>query len=148
MPARTLGMLLLVALGVSACGGGAHFADQTRPALPVNVSVYVNNQRVSVSPSSVTPGYVTFTIANQASSAESLQVTPAGGSTPLTTTAPINPQATDQVTLNLRSPGQYSVTIAPANSTEAAASTPSGILPGVLVVEGQRGASNNQLLQP
>jgi hypothetical protein len=148
MRARTLGMWVLVTLGVAACGGGAHFADGPRPALPINVSVYVNDQRVSVAPNSVTPGYVTFTIANVASGAEAVEVTPAGGSAPITTTAPINPQATDKVTLDLSSAGQYNVAIAPASSTEAAAATPSGIQPGLLTVQGRRGNSNNQLLQP
>ncbi len=147
-PRMKLGLLLLGASGLAACGGGAHFADKARPALPLNVSVYVSPQRVSVSPDTVTPGAVTFTIANQAASAEAVEVTSAGGSSAITTTAPINPQGTDQVTVDLNSPGQYSVAIAPSSSTEAAAASPSGIMPGLLQVQGQRGNSNNQLLEP
>lgn len=146
-PRIRFGVLLLATTTLAACGGGTHFANQTRPALPVNVSIYVNDQRVSVSPDSVTAGAVTLTIANQANSAEALEVTPAGGNA-ITTTAPINPQGTDRVTLDLNSPGQYTVGIAPTSSTEAAAATPSGILPGLLKVQGQRSNSNSQLLQP
>lgn len=143
----TVGLLLASAMTLTACGGGAHFADQTRPAAPVNVSVYINDQRVSVSPSTVTPGSVAITITNQSSSAQSVQVVPAGGSNATTTTGPISPQADDQVTVSLGD-GQYSVGIAPTSSTQAAAATPTGIMSGLLTVQGQRQSSNNQVLQP
>ena len=144
---RTLGTLLLAATMAAGCGGGAHFADQTRPPTPVNVSVFINDQRVSVSPNSVSPGAVSITITNQSSSAQALDVTAPGGSNAITSTGPISPQGTDQVTVNV-SDGQYSVGIAPNNSTQAAAATPSGIVPATLTVQGQQSNSNNQLLQP
>lgn len=143
----TLGALLLGALALAGCGGGTHFIDGPRQPVPINVSVYVDDQRVSVSPDSVTVGPVTITITNQASSAQAIEVAPAGGSSAVTTTGPISPQATDQVTVNL-SRGDYTVGIAPNNSTQAAAATPSGINPGALTVQGRRANSNNQLLQP
>lgn len=140
-------MLLLAAAGITACGGGTHFADNARPAVPVNVSVYVNDQRISVSPSSVTPGPVAITITNQSSSSQSVEVEPTGASSAITTTGPISPQANDQLTVNL-SAGDYRVGIAPNASSEAAAATPTGIASGLLSVQGQRSNSNNQLLQP
>lgn len=145
--ARTRPILLLAAVTLTGCGGSTHFADQTRPAIPVQVSVYINDQRVSVSPNSISPGTVTLTITNQSSSAQALEVVPAGGSNAVTTTGPISPQANDQVTVGV-SDGQYSVEIAPANSTQAAVATPSGIIAGQLTVQGQRQNSNAQLLQP
>ena len=140
-------MLLLTAGAVAGCGGGSHFADKTRPPVPVSVSAYINDQRVSVSPGSVTPGTVTITITNQSSTAAPLEVAPAGGTGKVTTTGPISPQATDQVTVTLN-PGQYTVGVAPNNSTQAAAATPTGIAAGSLTVAGQRSNSNGQLLQP
>ena len=140
----------MVVLGMTAlagCGGGAHFANDPRPASPVNVSVYVNDQRISVSPGSVTVGAVTITIANQSSSAQAIEVAPAGGSSPITTTGPISPQATDQVTVSLRS-GDYTIGVSPNNSTQAAAAAPTGVATGSLTVEGRRPNSNSQLLQP
>jgi hypothetical protein len=112
------------------------------------VSVYINSQRVSLSPHSVTPGPVAITITNQASTAESLQVVPAGGSTtsPLAETGPISPQGTNQLTVNLNT-GSYTVTTAPRSSTEAAAVTPTGIVPSLLQVQGQRPVTN-QLQTP
>lgn len=146
-PRTTLTVLLFAAGAISACGGGAHFSDRQRPAVPVNVSVYINDQRVAVSPGSVPPGPVALTITNQSSTAQSLEVAPAGGSSAITTTGPISPQANDQVTVDL-SAGQYTVGIAPNNATQAAAATPTGVASGLLTVQGQRETSNNQLLQP
>jgi hypothetical protein len=139
--------LLLGVLALAGCGSAAHFANNSRPASPVNVSVYVNDRRISVSPGSVTAGAVTITIANQSSNAKAIQVAPAGGSSAVTTTGPISPQATDQVTVNLSS-GDYTVGVAANNSTEAAAATQSDVAPGSLTVHGERGNSNVQLLQP
>ena len=142
-----LGVLLLTGAVLAGCGGTSHFADQPRPAVPVNVSVYINDQRVSVSPHTVSPGPITITITNQASAAEPLQVAPAGGSGADATTGPISPQANDQMTVDLHS-GQYTIGVAPNSSTQAAAATPTGIAPGLLMVSGHRQTSNAQLLQP
>jgi hypothetical protein len=110
--------------------------------------VYINDQRVSVSPPTIGAGPVAITITNQSSSAQAVEVAPAGGSNALTTTGPISPQANDQVTVNL-STGQYTIGIAPNNSTQAAAAaTPTGIASGSLTVQGKRPNSNSQLLQP
>ena len=125
MRRMTLGMLALTAsVAVSACGGTKHFANLARPAAPVNLTVFVNDHRVSVSPGSVGAGPVVFIITNQASNAESLAVSSAGGSSsqPLADTGPISPQGTAQLTVDLKDPGDYTVGIAPNSSTEAAAS--------------------------
>jgi hypothetical protein len=145
-------MLLSAALTLAACGGGSHFANKPRPAVPVNVSVYINDQRVSVSPSAVSPGPVALTITNQSSKAQSIQVVPVGSSGGCSTaghacTGPISPQANDQVTVDL-SNGQYTVGISPSSTTEAAAATPTGVASGLLTVQGKRSNSNSQLLQP
>jgi hypothetical protein len=143
----TRGVLLLTVVALAGCGGGSHFANDPRPATPVNLSVYVNDKRVSISPSSLTPGAVTITITNQSSSSQAIEVVNAGGSSAISTTGPISPQATDQVTVSLPA-GHYTVAVAPNRSTEAAAATPTGVAPASLTVHGQRPNSNNQLLQP
>jgi hypothetical protein len=135
---------------VSACGSSTHFANLPRPAVPVNLTVYINDQRVSVSPSFVGAGPVVFIITNQASNAESLSVTAAGGSgsQSLADTGPISPQGTAQLTVNLRQQGLYTVGIAPNSSTEAAAATPTGIQPALIHVGRPRANSSNELNQP
>jgi hypothetical protein len=142
---------LTASVAVSGCGGSSqHFANLARPAAPVNLTVYVNDQRVSVSPSSVGAGPVVFIITNQASDAESLTVSSSGGSSsqPLADTGPISPQGTAQLTVDLKSPGDYTVAIAPNSSTEAAAATPTGIQSALVHVGNPRPGSNNELNQP
>jgi hypothetical protein len=127
-------MLALAAtVTVSACGSSKHFANLPRPAAPVNLTVYVNDQRVSVSPSSVGAGPVVFIITNQASNSESLV---------------ISPQGTAQLTVNLRRPGDYTVGISPDSSTEAAAATPTGIQSATIHVGSPRPSSSNEVGQP
>jgi hypothetical protein len=151
MRRTTLAMLALTATTtLSACGGSKHFANQPRPPAPVNMTVYINDQRVSVSPAKVGAGPIIFIITNQASSAESVAVTSsAGGSSqPLADTGPISPQATAQLSVDLKDPGDYTVGIAPNNSTEAAAATPTGIQPALIHVGQPRPNSNNEVAQP
>jgi hypothetical protein len=150
MRRKTVVMLATAAGGVAACGGNAHFANQPRPPSPVNLTVYINDERVSVSPGSVGAGPVQLIVTNQASNAEALNVVPAGGSAsqPLADTGPISPQGTAQVTVDLTSPGNYTVRTAATGSTEAASAAAGGIQPAVVHVGKARPSSSSQLLQP
>jgi hypothetical protein len=150
MRRTTLGTLAVLAVAVAGCGGGTHFANQPRPASPVNLTVFISDQRISVSPSTVGAGPVELIVTNQASNAASLTILPAGGSggQPLAETGPISPQGTAQVTVNLTNPGDYTVGIAGNGTTEAAAASPTGISPALLHVGQARPNSSNQLLQP
>jgi hypothetical protein len=150
MRRNTVWMLVFAAGAVAACGGSTHFANLPRPPSPVNMTVYINDQRVSVSPGSVGAGPVELVVTNQSSNAESLTVLPAGSSTaqPLADTGPISPQGTAQVTVDLNPPGDYTIGISPPGSTEAAAATPTGIQPAVVHVGKARPGSSSQLLQP
>jgi hypothetical protein len=142
---------MLATVAVAGCGSGTHFANQPRPPSPVNLTVYINDTRVSVSPGSLGAGPVVLLVTNQASNAESLTVLPAGaaGAQPLADTGPISPQATAQVTVNLNTPGDYTVATSPDSSTEAAAAAPTGgIRPAVLHVGKARPSASNQLLSP
>ena len=143
-------MVVLAAGAIAGCGGGTHFANLPRPPNPINLAVYINNQRVSISPSSIGAGPVQLIVTNQASNAESLIVLPAGTSAgqALADTGPLSPQATANVTVDLTSPGAYTVAIAPNSSTESAASTPTGIQPALLRVGKARPSASNQLLNP
>ncbi len=141
-------LALTASLAVSACGSAKHFANDPRPAAPVNLTVYVNDQRISVSPGSVGAGPVLFIITNQASNAESLTVTSSGGSQALADTGPISPQGTAQLTVEFKNPGDYTVGIAPDSSTEAAAAAPTGIQPALIHVGPLRANSNSDVGQP
>ncbi len=140
----TIGMLAVSALAVSACGGSSQGATTPRPAAPVNLTVYIDNSRVSLSPSTVGAGAVAFIITNQANQAESLAVLPAGSAAgqPLADTGPINPEATAQVTVNF-SPGKYSLSTGGGDGSAG-----SSIRAASLTVGKAQANSNNQLLQP
>jgi hypothetical protein len=145
MRRRTIGMLALSALAVSACGSTSSGATTPRPPAPVNLTVYLDNSRVSVSPRSVGAGPVAFIITNQANQAESLAVLRAGrgAGQPLADTGPINPQATAQVTVDFTSPGTYS--LSPAGGDGGSHSS---IRAALLHIGAPRASSDNQLLQP
>ena len=143
MRAATIGILALSALAVAGCGSGTHFADKPHSPTPVNLTVYVSDRRVSISPSSVGAGPVMFVITNQANRAVALTVRPTLGGTPLATTAPINPQATSSVSVDF-SPGDYTVDPSANADTLSAASISSASIH----VGRERANGNDVLLEP
>jgi hypothetical protein len=148
MRRTTFSMYAASALMLSACGsGGAPFANKPRPPQPVDLTVYINNARVSVSPSTVGAGPVLFVVTNAASQTESLTIQSPDGSKSLGTTGPINPQATAQVTVDFDSPGDYSVATSQSGS-QANQATPASVRGATVHVGKPRPSSSNQLLQP
>jgi hypothetical protein len=142
-----LGAVLIALVGCGSTGGS--FANKPRPATPVNLTVYINSARVSVSPAAVGAGPVVFIVTNQDSKTESLTISPAlAGSAPLASTGPINPQATAEVTVDFQNPGDYTIDTSIGGSSQAARATPSTIQPATLHVGTPRPSASNQLLQP
>src|SRR5690349_17877921 len=101
MRRTTIGILGVSAIALAGCGSTKTFANRPRPPVPINLTVYVSNARVSVSPQAVGAGPVVFIVTNQAARAESLAIRQGGGGS-IANTGPINPQGTAQVTVNLR----------------------------------------------
>jgi hypothetical protein len=144
-------MLALAAVMVSACGsGGGHFANNPRPPGPVNVTVYINDQQVSISPASVGAGPVVFIVTNQASKALSIRILQgnAAAAQSVADTGPISPQATAQVKVDLRQQTTYRVATSVMASTQAAAATASPIRPALLRIGKPRASASNQLMAP
>lgn len=136
--------LVLGSVGLAGCGGVTHFADKPRPATPVDLSVYVNDQQVSVSPSRAGAGPVIFYVASSASHTELVTVQPArSGATASATTGPINPGSTAQVQVDLAQ-GRYAVTASTAGAT-AGVRAPK---PARVQITAPRPGSNNAVLQP
>lgn len=147
----TIGILVLSAFVATGCGGnGATFANKPRPPVPIALTVYIDDARVSVSPSQVGAGPVNFIVTNQATRTESLIVAATGDSTPLASTGPITPQATAQVAVNFASPGEYTVSTGPAGSrtSDAGLATTASVHPASLHIGPQRPSSSGVLLQP
>lgn len=135
-----------LALALAGCGGGGGtFANRPRPAIPVNLTVYVNDHRVSVSPASVGAGPVQFIITNQATRNEAITVQSSGGA--LANTGPINPGATAQVTVDFRS-GDYLIATARPGATDAQLIGAASIHPAMLHIGPARPSAGNALLQP
>jgi len=145
----TTGMMLVASVVLAGCGnGGTHFADKPRPPSPINLTVYINDQRVSISPSRVGAGPVDFIVTNQASHAESMIISAKSASSQqLASTGPISPQGTFQVTVDFK-PGEYTVATSSGGTTEAAAALPGGIQPAQLKVGKERPSASGQLLNP
>lgn len=145
---RMIGTVGISALAVCGCGSiGGKAATAARTPTPVNLTVYVNDSRVSVSPASVGAGPVVFIVTNQASSAEALSISRAGRAGTLATTAPINPQGTTQVAVDFR-PGDYTIGTTPQGGTDASLSAAPPIRPAAIHIGHARPSSSNQLLQP
>lgn len=143
-----IGILGATVLAVSGCGGGKTFANRPHPPVPINLTVYINDTRVSVSPESFGAGPVRFIVANQASRAESVQVEVAGGgSAALANTGPIGPQATAQVQVDVQ-PGDYTVGTASGAGTNASQTVAASIQPAHLHVGPRRPNADASLMEP
>jgi hypothetical protein len=151
MRRTTIGIVVTSALVAAGCGGsGPTFANKPRPPVPVELSVYIDNARVSVSPSSVGAGPVTFIVTNQATRTESLTIAPAGSGTSVAGTGPITPQATSQLAVNLASPGEYTVSTGSTGpgSTDTSPATPASMHSAALHIGPKRPSASGVLLQP
>jgi hypothetical protein len=125
-----------LALALAGCGGGSGGVKEASPALPINLTVYINDSRVSLSPDAVGAGQIVFFITNQASRAQTLTLLPAGtAGQPVASTGPIEPQGTAQVKVDLGA-GDYSLR----------ATTP--VQPATLHIGPQRPSGSSDLLQP
>jgi hypothetical protein len=150
MRKTTIAMLGTAVLSVAGCGsssGGGTFADQATPTAPVNLTVYVNDSKISISPASVGAGPVVFIVTNQGSKAHSLAISAAGGSHPIASTAPINPQGTTQVSVDFK-PGAYSVATGSARGTDAQLANAPAIAPASLHIGSQRSNKPGELITP
>jgi len=130
---------------VAGCGGGKQFANNPRPPVPVNLSVYIDDARVSISPRAVGAGPLIFIVTNQASHAQSMAIT--RGRNSIADTGPINPQGTAQLTVDA-SPGDYAVSTAVAARTQAQRYTSHHPRTTVLHIGPPRPSASNQLQQP
>jgi hypothetical protein len=148
MRIRRIAIVAASTLVVTACGSvGGKSASALRPPAPVNLTVYVDDARVSVSPASVGAGPVVFIVTNQASKAEALAISKSGQSQPLASTAPINPQGTTQVAVDFR-PGDYTISTAGHGATDAQLSQTSSIRSASIHIGHERANSSADLLQP
>lgn len=147
MRIRMIAIVGGIAFALSACGStGGKAATEVRPPSPINLSVYVNDSRISVSPSSVGAGPVVFIVTNQASKSEALAISRAGQNAAIARTAPINPQGTTQVSVDFK-PGEYTIATA-GGGTDAQLSEQSSIRSASIHIGRERQNSSSQVLEP
>jgi hypothetical protein len=135
---RRAGAIVAVALGLAllagGCGGDDEARSKERPPVPVNVSVLVGPERITVSPDEVGAGPVTLLIANQSGASQTLTF---DGPRLQRTIGPIPPQDTATVKVTVQT-GDYSI-----SADEAA-----GVRAATLTVGPPRDSAQNQLLLP
>ena len=143
MRGATAGMLALFASALAGCGSTAHFAGNARPPTPVDLTVYVNDARISVSPTSIGAGPVMIISTNQATHAVQLTVRPTTGGNTLASTAPINPQATSSFSVGFHL-GDYTLSASPSGNSLG----PVTISSASLHIKGSRARGKSALLEP
>jgi len=149
MRIRTIVTVGASALAATACGSaGGKAASRVGQPTPVNLAVYVNDSRISVSPRAIGAGPMVFVVTNQASRSEALAISAVSRRLhPLAFTAPINPQGTTQVSVDFK-PGDYTISTAAHGRTDAQLARASSITPASLHIGRKRASSSNSLLEP
>jgi hypothetical protein len=138
-----------IALGVSACGSSGHTAlSVAAPPGRVDVSALISTGHVAVSPARIGAGPVTLTVTNQAARAEELVIMAGRSARSVARTAPVGPQGTAQVVVDLRR-GRYAVAVASGRSrTDAQRSHQGSLTQTTLRVGPRRASSGSALLTP
>ena len=143
-------LLALSAVAAAGCSSSGTFANRPAPPQPINVTVYINDSKVSVAPTNIGAGPVNFIITNQASTSEALTVQSAGdaGGQAVADTGPINPQGTAQVRVDLSSQGSFTIGTSSGGGSDASSASSSSIQPATIHVGKARSGESTQLLNP
>jgi hypothetical protein len=124
---------------VAAAGcGGDDFENKPRPAVPVDLTGVIQQNKVTVSPNRVGAGPISITISNQTKDAHTVTLE---GTRVKEQVGPINPLDTATLQKSL-APGDYEV------RAGSSAAVPKEIAPATLRVGRARANSNNRLLLP
>ncbi len=143
---------MIALAGVSAtalggCGSSAPIAT-TSPPPPVQLAVLIGTRSVEASPTRVGAGPVTLEITNQAS--RTLRLAVAGRAGQAGSTAPIDPGATGELTVELAR-GSYTISAASMRESDAQLAQHAqhaAIAPAHLQIGPPRVSGDGALLQP
>jgi hypothetical protein len=124
-------LLLVVASG---CGSNDEARSEERPPVPINVSVVINDERITASPNEFGAGPITLLISNQSGGAQTLTI---DGPRLRRSMGPINPQDTATVRLRV-GPGEFTISAAES----------AGLPEETLQVGPERASGQNELLLP
>ncbi len=129
-----------MACGAAGCGGGGDYANQPRPATPINVTAAISTKKISISPKTFGAGPIVLIVSNQTGAAQTvtLQTEELGGDQPglKQTTSPINPRGTATLKVDVRE-GTYEVSTGSRS-----------VSPATVAVGAARKSAQDELLQP
>jgi hypothetical protein len=123
-----------LAPAVAACGGDETTRSESRPPVPLNVSVQIGAERVSASPARLGAGPITLLVNNQDRVQHSLTI---DGPRVRQTVGPVSPKDTATLKVTVQ-PGTY----------ELSAGDGAALEPARLLVGPERQSSQNELLLP
>lgn len=131
-----IGILGAAALVISACGGSTGtFKNSPRPPAPINVTGFVDDSHITVSPSSFGAGPINLYVTNSASQSVSLTVKNSQGAS-VAALQSVNPDTPGEVKFDI-APGDYKVVV-----------DQPGIRSAKLHVGKERSSASNAVLQP
>ena len=127
-------LAVLAAIAVAGCGADDEARSEQRPAVPINVSVQIGAEQVTVSPAEIGAGPVALLVSNQSGATQTLT---ADGPRLRRTVGPIPPDDTATVKLTMGS-GEFTI----------AAEDSAGLDPASIKVGPPRDSAQNDLLLP
>jgi hypothetical protein len=131
---RTPALLVCVlAVALGACGSSDD-RDKDRPPVPINISVQLGAQKVTVSPARFGAGPITMLVANQSGASQTVTI---DGPRVRQSVGPINPEDTATLKVTVQ-PGEYTLATAEA----------AGLRPARLAVGPERPSAQNTLNLP
>ena len=134
--------LVIAALASAAagCGGESDYANEPRPATPINVTAAITEGRISISPRTFGAGPIVMIVSNQTGKPQTvrLETDELGGSQPglKQSTEPIEPRGTGTLKVDVRQ-GRYAVSVNGA-----------GVQAATVNVGKARKSAQNDLLMP
>jgi hypothetical protein len=137
---RAAACALALPLLLAGCGGEDDFANEPRPAVPLQLSGVITDKRMVVQPDRVGAGPVVLLVSNQTEDSQS--VTLEGEDVTAEEVGPINPLDTATIQKNLPE-GEFEISVAPAEEDSV-----SSIRSAELTVAGKRPSGSNTLLLP
>ena len=134
--------MIVVALAAVAagCGGGADYANEPRPATPINVTAAIDEEGISLTPKEFGAGPIVLIVSNQTGKAQTVTVETdeLGGSQPglKQSTGAIEPRGTGTLKVDLRE-GDYAVSVKGRS-----------VRPAAVEVGSERKSAQDELLEP
>jgi len=139
---RQLAIGALAASTIVGCGGNEDFANDPRPAVPLQLSGVINDRLATIQPTKIGAGPVVLTISNQSSDA--VRVSLEGKDIEPQETGPINVEGTTTFKADLPE-GEFELEVIPADTDDEVAAP---IRPAKILVDGKRPSASDTLLLP